>query len=288
MARIGLFLLISFAFSWALFSGIHFVGGLNTGNPAVFAMMALAMFGPAIGALACTFLFERERWADALGLKVRFKRLLSWLPYAWGVPIILAAASVIITLLINQQPPADAAASIAAQIEAQGVKLPMPADTLLMLTLAVNLPIGIVINSLVLTFSEELGWRGWLQPKLAHLGFWKSSLLIGVIWGLWHAPIIVMGYNFPGLGIYGAALMCAFCVAITPYLAIIREGGAGAWGAGAFHGAINAVVGVSFLFLTKPEWPWNGLLGLGGLGLMLAGWIAIEAWRRKRGAVLTA
>ena len=36
-----------------------------------------------------------------------------------------------------------------------------------------------------------------LQRELAELGLWKSSWVIGVIWGFWHAPLILQGHNYP-------------------------------------------------------------------------------------------
>jgi uncharacterized protein len=55
---------------------------------------------------------------------------------------------------------------------------------------------GITINTFF-ALGEEIGWRGFLQKELSHLGLWKSGLLIGFIWGLWHAPLVIQGYNFP-------------------------------------------------------------------------------------------
>jgi len=55
---------------------------------------------------------------------------------------------------------------------------------------------GVTINA-VAGFGEEYGWRGFLQSKLHFLGFWKSSYLIGIIWGFWHAPLILQGHNYP-------------------------------------------------------------------------------------------
>jgi membrane protease YdiL (CAAX protease family) len=55
---------------------------------------------------------------------------------------------------------------------------------------------GVTINA-VSGFGEELGWRGFLQRELVHLGFWKSSICVGLIWGLWHAPLILQGHNHP-------------------------------------------------------------------------------------------
>ena len=56
------------------------------------------------------------------------------------------------------------------------------------------------------TFGEEFGWRGYLQPKLMPLGIRKAILLTGFIWGLWHAPVILMGYNY-GLAYWGAPFL---------------------------------------------------------------------------------
>src|SRR5690625_7710980 len=68
---------------------------------------------------------------------------------------------------------------------------------------------GITIDALV-AFGEEAGWRGWLQTALAALGRLSQVLLIGVIGGLWHAPLIAARYNFseqiPGAV---AARLCA-------------------------------------------------------------------------------
>src|SRR5262249_29691482 len=60
---------------------------------------------------------------------------------------------------------------------------------------AAALLLGPLINGLF-TFGEEFGWRGYLQPKLMPLGGKRAMLLIGVIWGVWHWPIIFMGYEY--------------------------------------------------------------------------------------------
>jgi len=42
-------------------------------------------------------------------------------------------------------------------------------------------------------------WLAWLSPaKLLPLGKVKAYLLLGCIWGFWHAPLILMGFNYPG------------------------------------------------------------------------------------------
>src|SRR5690625_5122017 len=49
---------------------------------------------------------------------------------------------------------------------------------------------GITINA-IFAFGEEIGWRGFLLREFQLLGFWKASLLIGIIWGVWHEPLIL-------------------------------------------------------------------------------------------------
>jgi len=49
------------------------------------------------------------------------------------------------------------------------------------------LPLSIVW--MVFAFGEEIGWRGYLTSLLAPLGFWKSTLVIGGFWAVWHLPL---------------------------------------------------------------------------------------------------
>ena len=67
-------------------------------------------------------------------------------------------------------------------------------------------------------FGEEYGWRVYLQDRLFPiLGGYKGVLVLGIIWGLWHAPLIAFGFNYPGQPILGNILM----VLLTIVLAVI-------------------------------------------------------------------
>src|SRR5215204_7781573 len=48
----------------------------------------------------------------------------------------------------------------------------------------------IQVGILVLSFSlgEEIGMRGYLQPRLMSLGRTRALLLVGLVWGTWHMP----------------------------------------------------------------------------------------------------
>jgi membrane protease YdiL (CAAX protease family) len=65
---------------------------------------------------------------------------------------------------------------------------------------------------------EEFGWRFYLQDRLFPLlGGYKGVLVLGIIWGLWHAPLIAFGFNYPGQPILGIVTM----VLLTIVLAVI-------------------------------------------------------------------
>lgn len=100
--------------------------------------------------------------------------------------------------------------------------------------------IGATVNA-VGGFGEEFGWRGYLLWELAPLGFWKASLAIGTVWGVWHAPLIVTGYNYPSFPIIGVFALTTACIAMTPLFIYIVIRSESVLPAAIFHGVFNAV-----------------------------------------------
>jgi hypothetical protein len=78
----------------------------------------------------------------------------------------------------------------------------------------------------VLAFGEEYGWRGYLQSELFKMGRVRGVLLLGVIWGAWHWPLILMGYNYPGHPLLGLLLMALYTTGLAIVLgyAVLRSG----------------------------------------------------------------
>ena len=94
-------------------------------------------------------------------------------------------------------------------------------------------------GNVVVTIGEEFGWRGWLLTSLRPLGTWPALLIIGVVWGLWHAPLILLGYNFGRPDISGLALMVGGCVMVGILFGWLRLRTGSVWPAVFAHAALN-------------------------------------------------
>ena len=119
---------------------------------------------------------------------------------------------------------------------------------------------------------EEYGWRVFLQDRLLPiLGNRKGVLALGVIWGLWHAPIISLGYNYPGQPVLGVISMCLFTIflGILYSYAVIKT--KSVWPAVWLHLATNNLVGLTYVYLSQPHDPiFSFGIGLYGLILLAA------------------
>ncbi|MGP9726272.1 hypothetical protein CIK76_07775 [Glutamicibacter sp. BW80] len=106
------------------------------------------------------------------------------------------------------------------------------------------------LMNLIPALGEEIGWRGWLWPKLQPIGQVPAILISGVIWGIWHAPLILLGYNYPfAKGAWGLAAMCGMCIVVGAFFAWLRTFSGSVWPAAFAHGVFNASVGLVSLFM---------------------------------------
>ncbi len=107
---------------------------------------------------------------------------------------------------------------------------------------------GFTINALF-AFGEEYGWRGVLQDELAPLGEARANVVIGLLWGFWHAPLIVAtGYNFPGSPVFGTLMMMVALVPLAFVEYQARRLTGSLFGPSIVHGVFNGMAGL-FLFM---------------------------------------
>ncbi len=104
--------------------------------------------------------------------------------------------------------------------------------------------------NLLPALGEEIGWRGWLWPRLQPLGQLPAILISGIVWGIWHAPLILLGYNYPlANGAGGVISMCGMCIIVGAFFAWLRSMSNSVWPAALAHGIFNASAGLVSLFV---------------------------------------
>lgn len=130
-------------------------------------------------------------------------------------------------------------------------------------------------------FGEEYGWRLYLQDLLvAEYGKLKGVILLGVVWGLWHAPVVIMGWTYPGYGMVGLVVFTFFTTILGVLLSYSVMLSGSIWVSSYIH-AINNGYGNFTLYITTMNDPmFNFRLGIFGL-FILAVITILMVWTRK-------
>ena len=278
LKRILIYIVITFALTWAYCLLIVYPianGETLSGVPAAATQLvvAAAMFFPAIGVLL-TRLFTKEG-LKAAWLKPNLRKNLKYYLLAWFGPGILTFAGMGIYFLLFPDQLDLSFGYFTATLEAAGAPmetLPMPAG-MLMLVQALQAFFLAPIMNFVTCFGEEWGWRGYLLPKMKNLLPTVPMLLItGTIWGLWHAPLTIIGHNY-GLGYWGfpftgIAMMCVFCIVLGVFLSYVTLKTKSCIPAVLGHGAVNGIAAIGIYFTKDGGNPFVGPAPTGIIGLI--------------------
>lgn len=124
----------------------------------------------------------------------------------------------------------------------------IPVEVLLIGQL-INVVLASWFINLLPALGEEIGWRGWLTPQLLPLGVLPTIVITGLIWGLWHTPLMLLGHNYPHLpGWLAVVFMIIFCTLIGGVLTWLTIRTNSVWPAALGHSTINATAGLPLLF----------------------------------------
>jgi len=150
---------------------------------------------------------------------------------------------------------------------------------------ATSLFASVWINSLA-GFGEEWGWRGYLLPRLMPLGKVKAYLLVGIIWGVWHAPLIMVGFNYPGTPLLGLAAFLGMTTAVSIFMNEMTLRYQSAVLAGWMHGLFNSqAYGIWRLVFPTLNPLLGGITGMVGIFLLsLLGLGTILVFKRSPAA----
>lgn len=161
-------------------------------------------------------------------------------------------------------------------LESQLENLPIKFSGILLLSITfVSAIFASFTVNLPFMFGEEFGWRGLLLKETQQLGFVKSNLFIGVFWGLWHAPIILMGHNYPEYPVFGVGMMTLFCVILSFPFAYSRLKSKSILGPCILHGMINGTAAATLYFTWGGHSLVTGITGLAGFIVITISAIAI-------------
>lgn len=234
------YLAITFAASWGVVTAAWLNGARTIGD----APLANQLFswGPPIAALICAALFHKGERIAVLGLWSRPNR---WWLVAFVIPFMILGFSYAtgeVFPLVGIGQPSDVQANAAILLDRPVSDLPAgPAGAALIFVVAA------AIFSLMFTLTEELGWRGYLYRQWRHLGFWRFSLLQGVIWGVWHWPLVIyFGMVFADDRLSGLAFYPLATMTMAPIATLLRDRGGSIWAPGIWHGTHNTVGIVMF------------------------------------------
>ncbi len=244
-------------------------------NPMMYTIFASSyMLLPLICALGLQIVTSRKTHVRAYLREtelLRFKIKLSWL-VAWILPIVI----VLLTIFVNSLMPncefnTDMSALIPAdqvpEEQKEMLNTMMTPAFMIVTTILSGLFAGATINALF-AFGEEYGWRNYLVAALKEKKFVFAAIFIGVVWGIWHFPLILLGHNYPQHNVIGVYMMVIFCVLLSfieTYFVIKAKS---VYPAAIFHGTINAVAGLNVILIKGGNDLLNGAPGLSGFIVM--------------------
>ena len=282
--RIGLFVLISFVLAYGWTIGLIWPRTLGVDVLALpqeelavnTSLTAVLMFFPALS-VVITRLITREGFKDSM-LRLNLKGNVRYYLIGWFGPMVLTVLGAVLYFAVR--PGEFTLATLKTTMTTQ----PMPPAVIIVVML-----FSPWLN-LIPCLGEEWGWRGYLLPKVAaRMKFLPTILLTGLIWGLWHAPIIVTGHNYgvgyPGYPWWGIIAMCLFCIVAGTLFSYITLKTKSCWPAVLAHGALNGTASIGALFLADPM-AYDRFIGpvptgiIGGFAyLLVAIWI-VERMRK--------
>jgi CAAX protease family protein len=264
--RVFIFVAVTFGITILAAVAMLLSGGMSSDfapqtNAAGVLMLAIA-FAPALGNVV-TRLITREGWSN----------MLLWPNVRRGWPVYLAAgilplaaillgAAIYFLVFPGELDPSMAYARETGRVAAAGTPAAAMGQEILE-------GLSLVLLLIFVIWGEEFGWRAYLLPKLMPLGGRKAVLLLGAIWGVFHWPMIFLGFQY-GLDYWGAPIvgpLLFVLIILSPSVVYswmtLRTGSI--WPACLAHAVNNAFCGMTTYFVLGEP---NALIGPGVEGIV--------------------
>lgn len=265
--RIGTFLVITFLLS-AIFWGVIWQAGSTKVGGGILTLAL--MWCPGIAALVTTLIFQHN------------VRRLGWRSGNLGYSLLAYVLPIAYCLIVYGYVWLTGLGGFTTQN--------VPAGQPLFVFVLVNATIVFLLGGVLSALGEEIGWRGLLVPELAKLtSFTNVALISGVIWTIWHLPLLVFSdYNSGAPTWYTLICFAVLAMGLSFALAWLRLRSNSLWPAVILHGSHNLFVQAIFDPLTADKGITRYITTEFGIGLALVGLaIALIFWKIANAGVQT-
>ncbi len=213
------FLFIAFGLTWSVWAVAWLAGVFNTSATGQ-VVVALGAFAPALATIVVRRWITCEGFADA-GLRLSLRGRWPYYLFGWLVPLPVVGAIYLLASALGIQPSA-----------ADGLPL--------------QLVLAAVGGSLVaapIFWGEEFGWRGYLQLRLFRHSPLLAAVATGLVWGVFHYPVILVGYEGYENVYLGLLLFPIFTVLLSVAFGWLRQRTGSVWSTCLAHSAANGIGG---------------------------------------------
>jgi uncharacterized protein len=243
---IASYLGITFGLAWtAWLAPLPF--GVSLGDPLYNIFILTGACSPAIACLVVRKWITGEGFSDA-GLRPSLR---TWKYYAaaWLYPVLVVAGIMLAALVFDIARPdfsfLDGAAATSANYPHGNAFMPVRPSMMIFG------PLFQSILAIPILFGEEFGWRSYLQIRIFQGRPILSAVATGIIWGIWHFPINLQGYNFPDNRMAGLVVFPVTTILLSIIIGWVRLRSGSVWAASLAHASFNAIGGswlITFYF----------------------------------------
>jgi len=280
------FLFLTFGLTYAIEGGLILTGFRLSDPPSAWAgsIIAVLMWVPTLATIITANFITHEGFEGNY-----FKFGSSWKPYCfsalvipvcfglvYGLSWLLGLGQPDLTLqrlhLITQTAAQAGRSLQGISFKPQGASAQLSSSpaSLLVELFVVSTVFAPLVNGL-LAFGEECGWRGYLLPRLLPLGKIKAHLVLGIIWGLWHAPLIWVGFDYPGYPLLGIITFVGVTIAVGMFINELTIHYQSVILASWVHGVFNSqIYGLWRILFPEMNPVLGGFTGLVGIAVWLA------------------
>ena len=285
----GLYFLFAFGLAWLLqvYASLLLI---RDGNATAYqALLAVSMFCPLAATLLVKKVFLHQ--PTGIGWKVQGRRRY-WLAAWFGPAVFTVLAAVLYFAVFPSRLDLSGSWLVTAyggEMDAATLRsqLGVSSASYMLETGLFAITLAPVIN-MFFALGEEAGWRGYMMPRLKErFGLLNGRMLGGVIWGVWHWPIMLLtgyeyGTHYLGAPVLGLFVWCVVCFALNTLLDWLYEKTGCIWVPSIAHGAFNAVASL-FVVLTNPADTYYNVLGPMPIGLIgMLPMLAAAVWLTLR------